>query len=94
MVATAMACQNISGLSFSRPNKIGSEPTGSSVADTKAAMNSVESPYWGSARSARSASSQACIRSAKYRQRSRRKRVGEGPAKYWCLRLCRKRKKA
>ena len=56
-----MAAQNMSGFSLSRPNSAGSEPTGSSVAETNAAMNTVLSPYCGSASSARRGSSQACM---------------------------------
>ena len=43
-VATKTALQNMSGLSLSRPNSAGSEPSGSSVAETKAATKSVRQP--------------------------------------------------
>lgn len=61
-VATAMAGQNSSGLSLTRPNSTGSEPIGNSVAATKATTNSVDSPYSGSASAARSCCNQASIR--------------------------------
>jgi hypothetical protein len=43
-VATKMALQNRSGFSLSSPNSAGSEPMGSSVAEMKAATNSVLRP--------------------------------------------------
>ena len=48
-VATAMAGQNISGLSLTRPNTTGSEPSGSSVAEMKDTTNTVLRPNSGSA---------------------------------------------
>ncbi|MNW09522.1 hypothetical protein D3C71_2065330 [compost metagenome] len=48
-VATRMACQNRSGLSCSRPATAGSDPNGSSVADTSATIKTVLSPNWGRA---------------------------------------------
>src|SRR3990167_3146395 len=59
-VATAMAGQNSPGLSLTRPNTTGSEPSGSRVADTSETRNTVLRPYCGRA----SAVSSAAIRSA------------------------------
>src|SRR3982750_1962175 len=61
-VATAIALQNRSGLSFSSPNNAGSEPMGSSVAEMKEATNSVLRPYSGSASKANSVSIQDGMR--------------------------------
>jgi len=43
------AGQNIDGFSFARPNTAGSEPSGSSVADTNEMMKTVLRPNCGSA---------------------------------------------
>lgn len=51
MAATASALQNRSGLNFNSPNSAGPEPSGSSVAATKATTNRVPSPNCGSASS-------------------------------------------
>src|SRR5687768_10529043 len=47
-VATRIALQNRSGLSFSNPNSAGSEPIGNSVAEMNETMNSVLRPKRGS----------------------------------------------
>src|SRR5262245_28943641 len=60
-VATSTALQKMSGLSFNSPNRAGSEPMGSSVADTKAATNRVDRPNSGSANRASSDCNQACM---------------------------------
>ena len=59
-VATSTAGQNSSGLSLTRPNTAGSEPSGNSVAEMKATRNKVLKPNSGRA----SSLSRSCIQAS------------------------------
>src|SRR5689334_21418418 len=61
-VATSTAGQKSSGLSLMRPNSAGSDPSGSSVAETKDTTKSVDKPKRGSASSVSAESSHSCMR--------------------------------
>ena len=61
-VATSITGQNMAGLSLTRPNTTGSEPSGNNVADRNDTTKTVLRPYWGRASKASSESIQASIR--------------------------------
>src|SRR5205814_5374514 len=82
-VATTIAGQNMAGFNCTRANTTGSDPSGSSVADTKATTNTVLSPTFGNASTASRDSIHASIDCIM--RSPRRSRMHRSEPLYFCL---------